>query len=202
MSRHRLLNVRTLLPIVTAMLLIIAVACGSSATATPRPQAVPSASGSIPPTSVPAPQVQATQAAPIAPSSDARYGSTVRMSAYADTRDWDPRGSSSLSSIQAVSQLYNQLVQMDTTDTGLIVCDLCESWEITNDGTTFTFKIRDGIQWIDGDPLTADDVVFSMKRYGDLSGPTGRSGLWRNYTLNVLTEFSARAVGIANRCPG
>ncbi|MFB3107730.1 MAG: ABC transporter substrate-binding protein, partial [Pseudomonadales bacterium] len=98
------------------------------------------------------------------------------MSAYADTKDWDPRGSSSLSSIQAVSQLYNQIVQMDTTDTSLIVCDLCDSWEIGNDGQKFTFKIRDGIKWIDGSDRTADDVVFSMKRYGDLSGPTGRSG--------------------------
>ena len=202
MSRHRLLNVRTLLPIVAAMLLVIAVACGSSATATPQPQtaaatavpstggaaptAVPSTSGSVPPTSVPAPQVQATQAPVVA--TGGKYGHVARMSAYADTKDWDPRGSSSLSSIQAVSQLYNQLVQMDTVDTGLIVCDLCDSWEITNDGTTFTFKIRDGIKWIDGDDLTAEDVVFSMKRYGDLSGPTGRSGLWRNYVLNVLTD--------------
>ena len=105
------------------------------------------------------------------------------MSAYADTKDWDPRGSSSLSSIQAVSQLYNQLVQMDTTDTSQIVCDLCESWEISNEGTTFTFKIRDGIKWIDGDDLTAADIHYSMLRYGDLDGPTGRSGLWRNYTL-------------------
>ena len=185
MSRHRLLNVRTLLPIVAAMLLIIAVACGSSATATPRPQttaptAVPQVTA---PTAVPAPQAQATQAPVVA--STGKYGHVVRMSAYADTRDWDPKGSASLSSIQAVSQLYNQLVQMDTTDTSLIVCDLCDSWEIGNDGKQFTFKIRDGIKWIDGTDLTADDVVFSMLRYGDLDGPTGRSGLWRNYVLEA-----------------
>ena len=184
MSRHRLLNVRTLLPIVAAMLLVIAVACGSSATATPRavaPTAAPAAA-----TAVPAPQAQATQAPVVA--STGKYGKVVRMSAYADTKDWDPKGSSSLSSIQAVSQLYNQIVQMDTVDTSLIVCDLCDSWEIGNDGTKFTFKLRDNIKWIDGTDLTADDVVFSMKRYGDLDGPTGRSGLWRNYTLNVLTD--------------
>jgi len=105
------------------------------------------------------------------------------MSAYADTKDWDPGGSSSLSSIQAVSQLYNQLVQMDTANTSQIVCVLCDSWEITNGGETFTFKIRDGIKWIDGDDLTAVDIHYSMLRYGDLDGPTGRPGLWRNYTL-------------------
>ena len=36
---------------------------------------------------------------------------TARMSAFADTRDWDPLGSSSLSSVNAYSQLYNQIVQ-------------------------------------------------------------------------------------------
>ena len=206
MSRHLLLNVRTLLPIAMALLLVIAVACGSSDTDTAKPQAaapaakapaakapaakapaaLPTAvpSGAVP-TAVPArvTSAQATQAPVVA--STGTYGGVARMSAYADTKDWDPRGSSSLSSIQAVSQLYNQLVQMDTTDTSQIVCDLCDSWEITNGGETFTFKIRDGMKWIDGDDLTAVDIHNSMLRYGDLDGPTGRSGLWRNYTLEA-----------------
>ena len=207
MSRHRLLNFRTLLPIVTALLLVIAVACGSETTDTSKPQAaavatavpgataVPAAkapaakatavpSGAVP-TAVPArvTSAQATQAPVVA--TKGQHGGVARMSAYADTKDWDPRGSSSLSSIQAVSQLYNQLVQMDTTDTSQIVCDLCESWEISNGGETFTFTIRDGMKWIDGDDLTADDIHYSMLRYGDLDGPTGRSGLWRNYTLEA-----------------
>ena len=201
MSRYRFLNPRTLLPIMTAFLLVIAVACGSSDTDTVAPAAkapaakAPAAAAKAPaakptalpsgavPTAVPArvTSAQATQAPVVATSG--QYGGVARMSAYADTKDWDPRGSSSLSSIQAVSQLYNQLVQMDTTDTSQIVCDLCESWEISNEGTTFTFKIRDGIKWIDGDDLTAEDIHYSMLRYGDLDGPTGRSGLWRNYVL-------------------
>ena len=206
MSRYWFLNPRTLLPIMTAFLLVIAVACGSSDTDTVAPAAkapaakapaakAPAAAAKAPaakatavpsgavPTAVPArvTSAQATQAPVVATSG--QYGGVARMSAYADTKDWDPRGSSSLSSIQAVSQLYNQLVQMDTTDTSQIVCDLCDSWEISNGGETFTFKIRDGIKWIDGDDLTAEDIHYSMLRYGDLDGPTGRSGLWRNYTL-------------------
>ena len=210
MSRYRLLNPRTLLPILTALLLVIAVACGSSDTDTVAPAAkapaakAPAAAAKAPaakapaaaakatavpsgavPTAVPArvTSAQATQAPVVA--TTGQYGGVARMSAYADTKDWDPRGSSSLSSIQAVSQLYNQLVQMDTTDTSQIVCDLCDSWEITNGGETFTFKIRDGIKWIDGDDLTANDIHYSMLRYGDLDGPTGRSGLWRNYVLEA-----------------
>ncbi len=211
MSRYWFLNPRTLLPIMTAFLLVIAVACGSSDTDTVAPAAkapaakapaaaakAPAAAAKAPaakatavpsgavPTAVPArvTSAQATQA-PVVVATSGQHGGVARMSAYADTKDWDPRGSSSLSSIQAVSQLYNQLVQMDTADTSQIVCDLCDSWEITNGGETFTFKIRDGIKWIDGDDLTAEDIHYSMLRYGDLDGPTGRSGLWRNYVLEA-----------------
>ena len=125
MSRHRLLNVRTLFPILTALLLVIAVACGSSATETPKAaapaaKAAPTAKPKAANTAVPAPQAQATQAPVVAVTGKA--GGVARMSAYADTKDWDPKGSGSLSSIQAVSQLYNQLVQMDTVDTSLVVC--------------------------------------------------------------------------------
>ena len=206
MSRHRLLNVRTLFTIVAAMLLIIAVACGSDgsseavsdskapaakapaakapAAKAPAAKATAVPSGAVP-TAVPekVTSAQATQAPVVAVTGS--YGGVARMSAYADTKDWDPKGSSSLSSIQAVSQLYNQLVQMDTTDTSQIVCDLCDSWEISNGGETFTFTIPDGIKWIDGDDLTAVDIHNSMLRYGDLDGPSGRSGLWRNYTLEA-----------------
>ena len=107
------------------------------------------------------------------------------MSAYADTRDWDPIGSGSLSSVQAYSQFYNQLVQYDSVDTTKIICDLCSSWEFTNGGQTFTFKIRPNIKWHDGNDLTAEDVVFSMARYMDPEVSIGRSGLFRNYTLPV-----------------
>ena len=85
------------------------------------------------------------------------------MSAYADTKDWDPLGSSSLSSVISFSQLYNQIVQFDTEDTSVVVGDLAESWDINEDGTSYTFHLRDDVQWNDGTALTADDVVYSMQ---------------------------------------
>ena len=211
MGIQRFLNLKVLLPLAVIMALTVIVACGGSEEATQAPAAAPtqdtSASGPAP---TDAPEATAKPAAPAdtpVPGATTRptntppavatqvvsrptpeaattgtYGGTVYMSAYADSRDWDPKGSSSLSSIQAVSQLYNQIVQYDTVDTSQIVCDLCDGWEISNGGQTMTFKIRDGIQWLDGNPLTADDVHNSMLRYGDLDSKMGRSGLWRQYT--------------------
>jgi oligopeptide transport system substrate-binding protein len=39
-----------------------------------------------------------------------------------------------------------------------------ESWEISDDGLVYTFKLRDGIQWSDGEPVTAEDFVYSFQR--------------------------------------
>jgi len=38
---------------------------------------------------------------------------------------------------------------------------IAESWEVSDDGLTWTFKIREGVKWQDGTPLTASDVAFS-----------------------------------------
>jgi peptide/nickel transport system substrate-binding protein len=44
---------------------------------------------------------------------------------------------------------------------------LAESWTISNDGKSYTFKLRQDVKWHDGTPLTAEDVAFSMIVYRD-----------------------------------
>ena len=46
---------------------------------------------------------------------------------------------------------------------------LAESYEISDDNLTYTFKLRDGLKWSDGQPLTAKDVAFSYKIMCDKS---------------------------------
>ena len=48
-------------------------------------------------------------------------------------------------------------------ETGEVVPALAESWTMSEDGKTFTFTLREGLQWSDGEPLTADDVVFTYR---------------------------------------
>ena len=50
-------------------------------------------------------------------------------------------------------------------ETGEIEPELAESWEFSEDGLTLTYTLREGLQWSDGEPLTADDVVFT---YNDI----------------------------------
>lgn len=49
--------------------------------------------------------------------------------------------------------------------TGEIVPELAESWKVSEDGLTIVFTLRENLKWSDGEPLTADDVVFT---YNDL----------------------------------
>jgi peptide/nickel transport system substrate-binding protein len=60
---------------------------------------------------------------------------------------------------------FNNLVRLNPSD-GLktIIPDLAESWEVSGDNKTYTFKIRSGVKWHDGADFTADDVVATFNR--------------------------------------
>ena len=168
-------------------------AADPTATATPPPDAT------VRPTNTPAPTAAARAAPTPLPSGAPKHGGVVRMAAYADTKDWDPLGSASLSSVISYSQLYNQLLQFDTVDTNAVAPDLAESWEINDDGTIYTFHLTDGVMWNDGTPLTVDDVLYSMLRYGNPCNGAGRSGLWRTYVVPLeVVDREARDCTVTN----
>ncbi|RME63781.1 MAG: hypothetical protein D6790_04190, partial [Caldilineae bacterium] len=43
--------------------------------------------------------------------------------------------------------------------------NLCTSWEVSDDGLTWTFHLDENRKWSDGAPITADDFVFTLQRY-------------------------------------
>jgi len=62
--------------------------------------------------------------------------------------------------------IFNGLIQFDPQDetASRIVPDLAEEWEVSEDATVFTFRLRAGVKFQDGHPLTAEDVKFSFDR--------------------------------------
>ena len=60
--------------------------------------------------------------------------------------------------------IWNQLLDRDT-DAVTIHPDLATSWEVSDDGLTYTFHLRDDVRFHDGEPLTAEDVKYSLEIY-------------------------------------
>ena len=61
--------------------------------------------------------------------------------------------------------VFDTLVEMD--EGGKIVPSLAESWETSPDGLSWTFKLRKGVKFHNGDPFTSKSVKFSLERYKD-----------------------------------
>src|SRR5438046_8624831 len=83
----------------------------------------------------------------------------------------DAHRESTYATMHAVAPFYSALIRINpenpsaTTD---FVCDLCTEMPAPTDGgTTYTFKIRDGVKWHDGSPLTAYDVAASWRKIVD-----------------------------------
>lgn len=65
---------------------------------------------------------------------------------------------------------YDSLVTYPDDSTEQIEPNLASSWEISEDGTVYTFTLRDDVVFSNGDPLTAADVVFSFNRLRNIKG--------------------------------
>ena len=83
--------------------------------------------------------------------------------------DPDPRSAIAWPNIQLCMQLFDRLVEAWPERT--IVPSLAERWEISDDGLRYVFHLREGLRWSDGEPLTAHDVEFGIKRVLDPRAP-------------------------------
>ena len=68
--------------------------------------------------------------------------------------------------------------------------ELAESWEVTPDGLTHTFRLRPSLTWHDGQPLTAHDVAFTIERIQspDFTGSAGLAAEWSEVQVFVADD--------------
>lgn len=82
--------------------------------------------------------------------------------------------------------LVNCFEGLSTYDSdGNVVPGVAESWDISEDGTVYTFHLREGLKWSDGSDFTANDFVYAYKRV--LDPATGAQ------YVNMLTDYVAGA---------
>ncbi len=75
---------------------------------------------------------------------------------------------------------------------GAVLPDLAESWEIADDGLTYTFHLRRDVRWDDGAPFTAEDAVFTYKLLADENLPSDPTlgQLWRQVSCSAPDQLT------------
>lgn len=141
---------RSLAPVAAVALVLAACA--------PAPQGgpvTPSPRAPSPPQAAPAPTATATPSGP-------RYGGTLRVLVAEEPACLDIYRCNQAQTYQTPMQ--NLLVQYDPKEGKTLVPDLAESWQVSPDGRSYTFKVRREARFHDGTPWTADDMQFNLQR--------------------------------------
>ena len=74
----------------------------------------------------------------------------------------DPALISSDAEVLVANHIYDYLV--DVSPESKIIPRLATEWKVSNDGLTYVFTLADGVTWHDGDPFSAEDVVYTFDR--------------------------------------
>ena len=136
---------------ILASIAVIAAACGGATTSSAPPASSAPGTSSAPTTSA-------------APSGAALAAEQVfRINVGSDPTTLDPNKASSSDSLAMISGLQRSLLAFDK-DLKVIPSLAAALPEVSADAKTMTFKLKDGIKYSNGDPIVAEDFVYSWKR--------------------------------------
>jgi peptide/nickel transport system substrate-binding protein len=89
---------------------------------------------------------------------------TLRVVMHSDLKILDPIWTTAYISRNHGYMIYDTLLALDSQQE--VHPQMLEKWEISADGLVYTFKLRDGLKWHDGTPVTSEDCIASIKRWG------------------------------------
>jgi peptide/nickel transport system substrate-binding protein len=152
-------------------------ACGSGRTDNTDTSSQPAGGSSSQESSAPAQSGASTETSSEtgAPAS----GASIAVGTTDKVVSLDPAGSYDNGSLMLELQIYQFLMNIpagQSTPTP----DAAESCDFTDNGATYTCKMKQGLTFSNGDPLTAKDVAFSFKRVVDINDPNGPASLLGN----------------------
>ncbi len=91
-------------------------------------------------------------------------GEFVYSVSQGDPSTLDCHAGSSITTLLRVGPHYSTLLKVDPNDYPEVVGDVAESWEVSDDGLTYTFKLHPDIRFHDGSTLDSEDVKVSLDR--------------------------------------
>lgn len=202
-------NKRFLLGLFLVTVLVI-VACRGGGTTTPGPGLTSTPEGGPTPTSGPMPSptpispagtptvptpTSASESLPEIAEGVTQGGELNRL--FSDPPTLDPALTSDTSSATIVVEVFSGLVTIDQDLN--IIPDIAESWDVSEDGRTYTFHLRKDVTFHDGKPVTAQDFKYSMERALDPSTESTVADLYLNDIVGAkakLNGSAANTIGI------
>ena len=128
------------------------------------PATSPSPSPSPSPAASPAGQVAPAPAAAAKPAEQPRPGGELQFVVSAEPPSFDGHRETTFAMLHPTAPHYSLLVKFHPENYPEIVPDAAESWDISQDRLTYTFRLRDGIKFHDGSPMTSRDVKATYDR--------------------------------------
>jgi|LZCG01.1.fsa_nt_gb peptide/nickel transport system substrate-binding protein len=125
------------------------------------------------------------------------YGGTLTAAISADPVGFDPHKTSAYSSFEVLENVYDTLVSVG--DDLRPIPALAKTWATSEDGLTWTFNLRENVTFHNGDPLTAQDVKYSLERIMDPD--TGSGAAWRLAAVDSITAPDEYTVVIKLKYP-
>ncbi len=106
---------------------------------------------------------------------EARAQGTLIYGMPADHDILDPHATGGWITYQVTYNVFESFVKEDLTDpdvmTPPLVPGLATSWDVSDDGTEYTFHLREGVTFHDGEPFDADAVMFNFDRFWNKDSP-------------------------------
>ncbi len=125
-----------------------------------------------------------------APEPNAKRGGVLRYGILNRPPHFDVHQSGTVGNIGTQGCMFDNLVRRDPRDSGkTIVPDLAHSWEIAKDGKTYTFHLRQGVQFHDGTPFTSADIKATFDR---ICKPPAGVSIPRSALFTAVSEINAR----------
>ena len=115
-----------------------------------------------------------------------KKGGTLNFSVVAEPPNYDCHGSTTFALVHPVAPHYSLLVKFDGKDYPKVLPDLAESWTIAPDKMSYTFKLRSGVKFHDGSPLTSEDIKTSYDRI--IHPPEGVVSIRKAYYEDMIVE--------------
>lgn len=172
----------TVLSLVVAAVMVVATACGPTPTEAPVEEEKPTAAA------------ETSEEAETSGEGGPQRGGTLRIALEAEPDNLDPHFLIQTSSMRVMEMMYSTLLHLGPDMD--ISPDLATDWEVSEDGTTFTFNLREGVKfWCNGREMVAEDVKYSLDRLSDPDGGSPWNYAWGALDrIEVVDDYTVRIV--------